>query len=555
MKSKLNKTSIYLLLILSFALVLRLFRIENLSLFGDELDVGYHAYSLLKTGRDYLDQLLPTYIHSLSEWRAPLLMYSSIPFIKIFGLNTLGLRLTPVFFGILSIYLLFHLVRFLTKNNRLALLSAFVLALTPWHIHYSRAAFEVTLLLTLLLSGTLFFLKKKNYLSFFLFSLTFYTYSTANIFTPLLVLFLILSTVKKPKDAIKTYLKPTLLAFLICLPILLTILKGQASERFGLISIFSDSQTIHTIVNKRNTGLGPSTERFFYNKAVFWTKDFLKNYSSSFSPEFLFSAGDANPRHSVPGFGQLTWIMAPFLLLGAFQLLKSKSHSWKLKSLTFAWLLVAPLPSALTIGGGTHATRLFLLLPPLCILTAFGIEFLLKSLKKVYLPLLLFSLMTLATGFWFYEYLVHYPQEQFKLWHYGYQEAFEYLQPIENDYQRILINNTYQPALVPYLFWTQTDPEWFHNNFTTDQISPQILPGFDGYKIGDSLYFGAISTDQKISWLTENLKPTDLYLAFQLHEAPGDWNWEKEPPAGLKILKTVYNPLNEPLIYWITREE
>jgi 4-amino-4-deoxy-L-arabinose transferase-like glycosyltransferase len=551
MSKEKNKITFCLFLIILLALFLRLFRLESLPLFGDELDVGYQAFSLLKTAKSYTGQILPTYLHSFSESRAPLLIYTTIPFVGIFGPNTWGVRLAPVFFGILNIYLLFKLVQILTKNQRLSLLSAFLLTLAPWHIHYSRAAFEVTLLIALLLGGTLSFFKNRPYLSFSLFVLTFYTYNTANIFTPLLAAFLVFSQTKNPKEVLNTYLKPGLLAFFISLPIVLSIFSGQASQRFSQISIFSDSQTIHTIVYKRNTGLGPSKERFLYNKFVFWSKEFLNNYSSSFSPQFLFAQGDANPRHSVPGFGQFPWVSAPLFLLGIYQLLKSKQK--KLKSLFLFWLFISPLPSALTIGGGTHATRLFLMLPPLVLISAFGMDHLLKIINKIYLPLLICFLFLVSTLPWFYEYLVHYPKEQSLLWHYGYRQAFEFLKPLEGDYRRVFINNSYQPALLPYLFWTQKDPSWFQKTFTTDQPQDASYPGFPSFSLSSKTYFGSISEENKIAWLEKNLSPTDLYLAFQGHEAPGDWDWAKEPPSGFKILKAIYNPWDEPLAYWMTK--
>ena len=69
---------------------LRSYRLDYVELFGDELDAGYQAYSIMTTGRDYYGNFMPTYMHSFSEWRAPGLMYSMVLFIKIFGLNEWG---------------------------------------------------------------------------------------------------------------------------------------------------------------------------------------------------------------------------------------------------------------------------------------------------------------------------------------------------------------------------------------------------------------------------------------------------------------------------------
>ena len=161
---KIKKYKVALILLLVFSFFVRIYKIDTLSLFGDEIDVGYQAYSLLKTGHDYKGNFLPIYIQSLSESRAPLFIYTSIPGIWIFGLTTTGVRITPIIFGVLSIYILYKLVLLLSKSDKLAFWSAFALSFMPWHFHYSRTSFEVTLLISLILAGTYFTYK---FLKFF----------------------------------------------------------------------------------------------------------------------------------------------------------------------------------------------------------------------------------------------------------------------------------------------------------------------------------------------------------------------------------------------------
>ncbi len=75
---KLKTSASYLLgLILVLALFLRIWQLDRVppSLFGDELDVGYQAYSILKTGRDYMGNFLPIDIQSFAEYRTPLFIY------------------------------------------------------------------------------------------------------------------------------------------------------------------------------------------------------------------------------------------------------------------------------------------------------------------------------------------------------------------------------------------------------------------------------------------------------------------------------------------------
>ena len=75
--------------ILILAAVFRLAYIGSIpgGMFGDEVDAGYNAYSLLKTGHDYNGNWWPTHIESMGDWRPFLYIYSLIPWIGILGLT------------------------------------------------------------------------------------------------------------------------------------------------------------------------------------------------------------------------------------------------------------------------------------------------------------------------------------------------------------------------------------------------------------------------------------------------------------------------------------
>ena len=123
-----KKSNILLSLILSFALVLRIWGIGivPVSLFGDEIDVGYHAYSIYKTGRDYSGNFLPLHLKSLADYKTPLYAYSIVPTVAIFGISPMGVRLPAAIFGVVGIYLLYLLVDNFFRNKYLAFISAFL---------------------------------------------------------------------------------------------------------------------------------------------------------------------------------------------------------------------------------------------------------------------------------------------------------------------------------------------------------------------------------------------------------------------------------------------
>ena len=230
-------------LILALGLVLRIGFLTKSppGLFGDEIDVGYQAYSLLKTGQDIYRQTLPIYIHSLAEWRAPLLMYATVPSVALAGLNEYGVRLPEVIFGVLGIAILF----LLTKKYSAAL----ALAILPWHIHYSRAAFEVVIMLDLIMLGTLLFLKKRYLLGFIFFALSLYTYSTAMLFVPLWIGYL------QFKEKVFPVWQGLFFGLLIT-PLIYFVFLGPARDRFGILSLTNNREIIDKVFTLRKESPG-----------------------------------------------------------------------------------------------------------------------------------------------------------------------------------------------------------------------------------------------------------------------------------------------------------
>lgn len=566
MMTKLRKKErIILILILVLATWLRVYRLDKIppGVFGDEADVGYHAYSLLKTGKDYYGQFLPTYIHSLAEWRAPLLMYVTAPFIGFLGVNEWGLRISTVFFGILSLIVFYGLIKKLFQDELIALLSTFFLATSPWHIQYNRMALELSLLLFLFLLAIWIFLLsfKKNWLlilSALLFGLTPYTYSTANILMPLLLgLVIIIFRQKFFKIERKMVLISVIFLGLMLLPIGKEIIFGHAAERAKLFSVFSHQEYVQAINIKRAAGNFSLIERFFHNRPLFWLRVMGLNYMSAFSPLFLLERGDVTFRHSVHEMGQIFWVQLPLLILGIAYLLAKADR--KLRDFWLGWLLLAPIPTALTWDGACHTSRLFLMIPPLMVISSLGVIFGLKvlksKLKKTIFVLLL--LLFFLGGFFAYlhRYFIHYPIESWRWWHVGYKETMDFIKNHANEYQIIVINNTYEPALLHFLFETGYDPAKFQKEFQGDKPITEILPGIDGFSLEEKYYFGTLNqTAREAGGFSTILTKDMLYLVSQEKEVGGDWDWRKSPPTGVKVLKTATNPYDVPIFYLVTHE-
>lgn len=563
-----KKTSLIIfLLILALAIFLRVYKLDAIptALFGDEIDVGYQAYSLWETGRDLTGRFMPFYLRSLSEFRTPLYIYSAVPFVGIFGLNEWGVRLPAAFWGLVSIAGIFLLARKLF-NTQTALIAMLLTSISPWHLQYSRASFEVTMLLSFIIFGVYFFLlglQKNRYLflSAILLISSIYIYSTAVAFIPLLGLLLLIIHFKEIiKIKIKNILLLILTLLIILIPVIMSMYTGEAKERFSLISIFQDSVLIDKInlsrkgqefynpeggVQKAN----PEFEKIFYNKPLIFAQVFITNYFKSLSPSFLFSEGDINFRHSIHEMGEEYYFEAILLLLGLFALIKLDP---KKSALVFGWLLLAPIPSSLTDGGGFHATRLFIMLPPIVILSGVGGSWIINNFKSIQVKLVAaFVIVLFIFNFTFYlhRYYVHYGPESWRWWHVGFKEAMLYIKSEENNYQQVGFNNSYEPSLIRFLFWNKVDPAQFHKNYPQTMEKSEIFNTFEGFKYTDKYFFG--TTDKPIF---ENLPQNTIYMVSARDEVPGDWDWSKTPPAGIKVLKTVYNPLGQPIFYVITKD-
>ncbi len=559
---------IILLTILVVAFVLRIFQVDKVpvSLFGDELDLGYQAYSILHTGADYYGNKWPLQFHSLAEYRTPLYLYSAVPSVALFGISPLGVRLPAVIFGVLGVWALYLLIKELTKREDLALVAAAVLTFSPWHLHYSRAGFEVTELLFFLIIGLYFFFKglkngKWLWLSVVCFILCPWIYSTAKLFIPLLMFFLFLLYRKDIFALPKKYLFYTAIAgLLVGLPLAYSVLKTP--QRFDYISVFSDptiEPQIGTLRGRdaamrgeKGTGLNPTViDKFFENKVIYIGKNILEHYFQALSSDFLFRQGDPDPRQSPTGMGEFYKVEIISMIVG-ISLFFVLSKDRKLKLLIAFWIIVGIFPAALTRDGGNHATRLILILPPLTFLVAYGIVEGVKLFKKNQRKL---AMAGYAIAFLFcltmylHNYYVHYPWDSERWWHAGYQEAIQTTKQIQGNYSKVVISSAGEPPWIFFAAWYQYDPASWQKNFP---IGNDVeLPGFGKVSHIDKFYFGS----PQIGGVYNIGKAVDKNTLYVASAKESNVNLIMEPertPKDLVLLKAVGYPSGEPAFYLFT---
>lgn len=454
------------LIIICLAFVLRFYKLGQipLTLDWDENSNAYNAYSILKTGRDEYGTFLPLTNRSFDDYKPPLYMYLNVPAVAIFGLTPFSARLPSAIFGFLTVPTLYFLVKFLFGKKKVALIAMFLLAISPWHIQFSRIGFEATVgAFTAIAAITLFLYGLRNrkllILSSILLGLSAYSYHTERIFVPLIFLATFVIWRKEVLSIPKKYLSLfIIIAALIVLPLVIFTPQKVIIRRFetttGNSSLYNINKSIKLIHQEQDAHF--PFGKILNNRRVVIGKTYLGNYLSHFDFNFLFTRGDDNFRHHVAGFGMLYLFDLPLLILGIVYLLKEKS---KVKYFIFAWLLISPIPASVA-SPSPHAVRSLPQVIALEIIVACAIYYL--ALAKFHLRRSVITILSIwiAISFLMYaeNYWRHYPYDFASFWQFGYSQSVVDTQKMKDKYQKINISSSLEQAYIFYLFNTKYDP-------------------------------------------------------------------------------------------------
>lgn len=464
-----------LTIVVLLAFILRFYKItENpSSLNWDETSIAYNAYSILKTGRDEWNQPFPIHFKSYGEYKLPIQIYASIPGIYFFGLNELGVRITPVIYGTLTILVIFFLGRILFASEIAGLVAAFLLGISPWHIQLTRASFESSFA-TFWVSLGIWFLvkgfKDKRWfiISMIPFALSVFTYNSARIFTPLFLLIVFLIYRKQLVKFKKVVIISVTLFAILLLPLTPYLLSGERSARYKLVSITDNPGLIPRInENRGNSKLPSPLPRLIYNKVTYISFYFVRNYVAHFTPQFLFISGAPHKQHHVQDIGELYYFQAPFLLLGLISLFRSRS---RFKELLLSWVLIAFIPVSVTHDSIPHALRTLIAAPFYQLVTAAGFLWSTKLVKKlsklVKLTLISLLLIIITISFVYYlnQYYNIYPNNYSKDWQYGYKQVVDYIGKHKDEYDLIVFTRHFGEPHMFTLFYLNYDPAKYQND-------------------------------------------------------------------------------------------
>lgn len=502
LNSKLKIQKILLILILLISFVLRVYRISEYpaGLNADEAAIGYNAFSLIETGKDEFGHSWPINFQSFNDFKPGLYFYLVLPFVKVLGLNELAVRLPSVIFGTLTVLIIYLFVKKLWDNQVLAEITAFLLAISPWHLHFSRGGWESNVATFFIALGIyLFFvsLEKPKIFAFcaLSFALSMYTYHSARIIAPLLLVGLGIFYRKKiftKKNFL--HLSVTIfLSLLLLVPLTKSFLGQEGTSRFSGVGIFADKGPYWRVNELRGQHANPYSllTKLIHTQYVEYGIQFFYNYLRHFNGDYLFISGDEIQRNRVPEMGQMYLVEFPLLTLGLYFLLKKRPKNW---NFVIWWLMIAPVASALTFQS-PHAIRSLNMVIPLVIIVSYGV-FNLIDLVKSCLPKalpLLYLVIAVAFGwnfsFYLHQYYVHYPKTYPAAWEYGFKDLVSYVAENQNRFDKIYMTNKYDQPYILFAFYLEYSPSVFQKEAI---LSSRDQYGFSTVKNFSKFYFDAI---------------------------------------------------------------
>ena len=538
------------------AAFLRFYKLGQIpsSLDWDEVSLAYNAQSILQTGKDEFGHSWPLSIQSFSDYKPPVYTYLLIPVLKIFGKTEFAVRLPSALAGTLTVLVTYLLVNELLTVGRIedklkivncpakqgpapqdklkiSLLAALLVAVSPWHLQFSRIAFEANVGLFFFVTGMWLLIRAFHnnsqwslFFSVISMSMALMSYHSLRVAIPLLVL----TTLWVYREEALHLIRPqiifsTILTILTISTISYTVFFQKVGQsRFEKTS-FLTIDNLLTVSRDRLDKYGKNpVDKIINIKYFVYAKQFIKGYLDHFDLRFWFLDGDRIDRHRAPGVGLLYWWELPFLLMGIMSLMSPMSPmASKEKAVLFLWIMLAPTASALT-GGTPSAVRSLIFLPTFQIFTALGIVKTIQSInimsiksKRIFSLLLTAYclLLTIEVAHYLHQYYIHSPLEYASSWQYGYKQMVEKTMLEKDSYKKILVTTSYDQPYIYFLWYGHYDPKLWVND-------GEFNKRFDKFEF------------KKIDKLDTQYPENTLIVGTPLEIPGGNLKWRVDYPDG-----------------------
>lgn len=442
------KVNLKIILTFIFFLIIYLYKLGSIpyGLFCDEAQTGLRAWELISGNFSNFES--PFFYNHFNYIFGSLSVYATVPFVALFGLNEFSVRLTSVFFALISLIMLFLIFKKINSTNILFTLILFMVS--PVFFHLSRVNFGHLPSIFFLITGFYFYvcslIENKfiySIISGIFFGISLYGYPGFIIGTGAVVFSIFLTEIIYNRTDLLKYKKIVLLmtSFLILsLPIIYSVLFNK-----------------NFLVRLKEKGAGNNSVTI-KSRVV----EYASNYQKYYSYKYLFLNGEESAvlRHSVVGNGP--FLELSFLLLVIsfmFILVRSKNKRYYLPF--FILFFIYPLPDLITTTreASPYTVSVFTTM----IFFPFLINYALDGFNKIkifnhkLLIGLIFLIFCVESVIFFNNYL-KYPSYSsgYWGWQYGPKEIISYFKNEKNNFDEMYMTGSFN---APEVFLKFYDPE------------------------------------------------------------------------------------------------
>lgn len=465
---------IQLILIILFGFLIRAIGLSAIppAMNSDELLKAFDGASVYRAGMDHHGESWPLFFKQSGEYSPPLYIYFAGLFSTPFGVNAYTARLPSAILGTLSI-LFAYLFMAEWAGKKTGLLTAVLVAISPWNVHYSRIGWEAISLIPLQLAGLWLYIRwsrsqrwRDSLGAAIAFGLTIYAYPTARLSTPLLLGIFLLdwkSFHRNPRQVLAVIATLSILA----LPYLWVLLHNREAmqARWNFVSVF--------------------------NRPDGWTL-FIRHYFMHLTPSFLFGWGTSNALHNLAG-GLALAVLFPFFIAGLVHLFRPWTRE---KGILLVWLLTFAIPSSLTYdkfdpNSMPSSLRAAGGIPLLEIISVSGLvwlfQFINKEQTKRWLKTTVVIAITANVGYIAYDYIVRFPVYAAPAFQVGLREAVEYLEAHKSECDRIVVSHHVRLHPVALAVYAGREPGPFDGSDFPKYIIPffHYVPMYTDFRMNE----------------------------------------------------------------------
>lgn len=373
-----------------------------------ENKIPYYPYLLLKYHHEQVGGGapigIPVYLQTFLQYFIPAGHFSL----------RLECTLLMVFTSIVLIYTTFLLTKELTPS----IFCGVLFNLLPWTRILARVTPQTTAYCfasACFLFALLYLIKDKRFprivLYFVSLAILFLSYTPGLLLASMCAILIPLVIAKHSSDH-KGLSKKIIIAGIIILGMLYFEFRDEQSFKWNLARA-QNSQGLEGIIDLNMNQIVHT----FISKATLYIANFL----GYLLPQFLFFAGDSNPRHNTGFGGQFFAALCIAFYVGFIHLIERKKADLNIKVL-LSFLLMSIIPAAICLEGGfetftklpLHALRASCILPPITIIIILGLLRIFKGNRKLFYLYLIVIIINI--NLFYTDYFNNYPKKLGNSW-------------------------------------------------------------------------------------------------------------------------------------------